>query len=68
MNIKESGEFEIVLVDFGLAAQLIASFQLITVAGTYAYISPDMFSSDGKVPLNGKVLIIISSFTKLSLF
>lgn len=48
-------KFDVVLVDFGLAAQAIAVGQNITVAGTFPYLSPDLMSSGGKAPLNGKV-------------
>jgi len=54
--IKMDGaKFDVVLVDFGLAMQGSHLGQTqITVAGTFPYLSPDLLTSGGRAPLNGK--------------
>ena len=63
----DGAKFDVILVDFGLAAQAISAGQNITVAGTFPYLSPDLMSSGGKAPLNGKVwynpLLLIESIS-----
>lgn len=57
MKQLDQDQYDVVLVDFGLARQQLMTQQKVTVGGTWPYCSPELQGESNKVTLSGKVFL-----------